>query len=358
MHPLRKLANYIILLPILLLSILSCDTGKSKDQLEPIEKAKIHEVDGKRMVWIPSGKFQMGANQPGEYQREYPAHEVEIDGFWLDKTEVTNREYLKFVKATGYLTVAEREVSWEELKKQVPPGTPKPPDSVLMPGSMVFEAPKEVSNLHDFSQWWKWTIGANWRHPLGPGSSINSLMDHPVVHISHEDALAYCEWAGKRLPTEAEWEFAARGGLNKMRFSWGEDDPRKNPKLANIWQGDFPIQNTALDGFIGTAPVGSFPSNGYGLSDMTGNVWEWVSDLFNESYYTELVSMTVCKNPQGPDRSFDSRNPYATKYVNKGGSFLCHVSYCENYRPSAREGTTPDSGMSHLGFRTVSNQPQ
>ncbi len=309
------------------------------------------------MVWIPNGQFQMGANQDGEYRREYPAHLVEVQGFWMDKTEVTNKEFKRFVDATNYVTVAERPISWEEIKKQVPPGTPKPADSVLMPGAMVFIPTETVNNLHDFSQWWKWTIGASWKTPEGPGSSIDDLMDHPVIHVSHEDALAYCKWAGKRLPTEAEWEFAARGGLEAKRFTWGDEDPLQNPKLANIWQGEFPSKDTGADGFTGTAPVGSYAPNGYGLLDMTGNVWEWVSDLFNENYYTELASMTVCKNPEGPERSFDSRDPYAVKYVNKGGSFLCHVSYCENYRPSAREGTTPDSGMSHLGFRTVSDQP-
>ncbi|MCK5343500.1 MAG: formylglycine-generating enzyme family protein, partial [Candidatus Heimdallarchaeota archaeon] len=259
-----------------------------------------------------------------------------------------------FVEATGCVTVAERSISWEELKKQAPAGTPKPPDSLLMPGSLVFNSPKFVNGLHDYSQWWKWTIGASWKAPYGPGSSIDNILDHPVVHVCLEDAEAYCNWAGKRLPTEAEWEFAARGGLDGKRFTWGDEDPLKNPKLANIWQGEFPINNTGEDGFFGTSPVGSFPANNYGLLDMTGNVWEWVSDVYNENYYSEFSNMKLCKNPKGANSSFDSREPYAVKYVNKGGSFLCHVTYCENYRPSAREGTTPDSGMSHLGFRTVS----
>lgn len=349
----------ILLYSFLVISIsilFACNTSQKirMTQANQEETYIIHAKDKKKMLWIPSGRFQMGASQEGEYKREYPAHLVEVNGFWIDQTEVTNREFMCFVEATGYVTVAERSISWEELKKQAPAGTPKPPDSLLMPGSLVFNSPKFVNGLHDYSQWWKWTIGASWKAPYGPGSSIDNILDHPVVHVCLEDAEAYCNWAGKRLPTEAEWEFAARGGLDGKRFTWGDEDPLKNPKLANIWQGEFPINNTGEDGFFGTSPVGSFPANNYGLLDMTGNVWEWVSDVYNENYYSEFSNMKLCKNPKGANRSFDSREPYAVKYVNKGGSFLCHVTYCENYRPSAREGTTPDSGMSHLGFRTVS----
>ena len=305
-----------------------------------------------KMVWIEGGEFNMGATIKGLYEREYPAHRVQVDGFWMDNHEVTNAQYQEFVDATNYVTVAERPVDWELLKTQLPPGTPKPEDSVLLPGSLVFNASNGPVGLDNPANWWYWTVGANWRHPQGPGSSIASIMNHPVVQIAHEDAVAYSKWAGKRLPTEAEWEFAARGGLENKKYSWGDEDPKNRSDLANIYHGDFPYNNTAIDKYPGTAPVMQFMPNGYNLYDMSGNVWEWCSDLFHENYYKELP-FKVCKNPSGAKTSFNPRDPYATERVTKGGSFLCHVSYCYNYRPSAREGTSTDSGMSHLGFRCV-----
>ena len=338
---------------ILLLAIIfsaSCNEGGNENNSFTQEN-KSEATSG--MVWIPGGEFKMGASVDGEYKREYPAHQVKVDGFWMDETEVTNSEFAQFVEETGYVTVAERKVMWEQIKQDLPPGTPKPHDSILAPGSLVFVAPEVAVPLDDITQWWKWTLGADWRHPEGPSSSIEGKGDHPVVQVCFEDAQAFAKWAGKRLPTEAEWEFASRGGLAEKRFSWGDKDPQDDPSLANIWQGVFPYENLESDGFYRTAPVKQYPANGYGLYDMSGNVWEWCTDLFNENYYQEASKMALCENPTGARSSFDSREPYATKRVNKGGSFLCHVSYCENYRPSAREGTTEDTGMSHLGFRCV-----
>jgi formylglycine-generating enzyme required for sulfatase activity len=308
------------------------------------------------MVWIPGGEFVQGADYPGAYRREYPAHKTTVNGFWMDKTEVTNAQYLEFVEATGYVTVAERDVDWEEIKKQVEPGTPKPADSLLKAGSLVFAPPNEKIPLNNIHQWWKWKVGANWRHPEGPGSHIENRMDHPVVHIAYEDALAYCEWAGRRLPTEAEWEFAAQGGNSTAKFPWGKADPREDSltKRANIWQGEFPHNNSALDGFTGTAPVAQYEPNGYGLYDMAGNVWELCSDYYSVNFYQiKQADIAMCNNPKGPKKSHNPMNPYETERVHKGGSFLCHYTYCENYRISSREGIAEDTGLPHSGFRCV-----
>jgi formylglycine-generating enzyme required for sulfatase activity len=309
------------------------------------------------MVWIPGGEFSMGSTDPLARPDEQPVHRVRVDGFWMDATEVTNAQFAAFVKATGYVTVAERKVDWEELKKQVPPGTPKPDDAALAPGSLVFTPPAQPVDLRNHQQWWSWVPGANWRHPAGPGSSIEGKDDHPVVQIAWDDAVAYCRWAGKRLPTEAEWEFAARGGLDGKRNAWG-DEP-VDAKRANTWQGHFPDRNTAEDGFTGTAPVKRFPANGYGLYDMAGNVWEWCSDYYRPDTYARQVLVAgglqaVIVHPAGPERSLDPRNPLAPESrVQRGGSFLCNDSYCASYRPSARMAAPPDTGMQHVGFRTV-----
>jgi formylglycine-generating enzyme required for sulfatase activity len=286
---------------------------------------------------------------------------VWVRGYWIDRTEVTNAQFAEFVKATGYRTVAERPVDWEELKKQVPPGTPKPDDAMLQPGSLVFTPPAAAVDTRDVGGWWTWTIGANWRQPTGPGSDLKGLDDRPVVHVAFEDAVAYAKWAGKRLPTEAEWERAARGGLEGKMNGWG-DEP-VDATRCNIWQGHFPDRNTKEDGFAGVAPVGSYPPNGYGLFDMAGNVWEWCSDLYRpDTYATQMLAVggggTTVENPKGPEKSFDPRNPHAPESrVHRGGSFLCNDSYCASYRPSARMATPPDTGMSHLGFRCVSDAP-
>ncbi len=305
------------------------------------------------MVLIPSGDFVMGAVQEGEYRREYPAHPVHVDAFYMDSTEVSNADFMEFVKATDYKTIAEREIDWEELKEQLPPGTPKPDEEALQPGSLVFSPPAPGVALESHFQWWDWKVGANWKNPLGDETPPEMDMELPVIHVAYLDAKAYCEWKGKRLPTEAEWEFAARGGLDGQRFVWGDEDPLHNDTLANIWQGEFPRENSAADGYLERAPVGSYHPNGYGLYNMAGNVWEWCSDLFHESYFKTIDGTKVCYNPIGPNTSYDPRDPYAIKRVIKGGSFLCHVSYCENYRPSAREGSSEDTGMPHVGIRCV-----
>jgi len=307
------------------------------------------------MVWIPGGQYMQGAVPRDSHAmpHEKPAHPVVIDGFYMDIHEVTNAQFSKFVKETGYITVAERALDWEELKQQLPEGTPKPADSILQPGSLVFRKTKSpVPNLYDFSQWWEWRIGANWKRPHGPGSSIEGLEDHPVVQISYEDALAYCEWAGRRLPTEAEWEYAARGGNNGSIYFWG-DDATSLSKMANTWNGEFPVRNDVTDGFEGKAPVMAFPPNAFGLYDMSGNVWEWTSDWFDNEYYASIAAEGVTRNPEGPAEASNPANPYAQERVIKGGSFLCNESYCASYRISARMASSIDSALEHLGFRTV-----
>ncbi|MGE3318579.1 MAG: formylglycine-generating enzyme family protein [Candidatus Berkiella sp.] len=305
----------------------------------------------KNMRWIPAGEFTMGAEDSRSMQNERPAHKVKIDGFWLDEHLVTNAEFAKFVKATGYITTAEKKPDWEQLKTQLPPGTPKPESSKLVAGSLVFTPPNHPVSLRNLSGWWTWVPGACWQHPEGPGSTIKGREDHPVVHISWDDANAYAKWAGKRLPTEAEWEYAARGGLEGKRFPWGDEFRPKGKFMANTFQGQFPHHGVAEDGYLGTSPVKAFPVNGYGLYDMVGNVWEWTHDWYRADVHTQLQSQGMCHNPQGPEQSFDPLDVYASKRVIKGGSFLCHVDYCESYRPSARRGQTPDTGTSHIGFR-------
>lgn len=305
------------------------------------------------MVWIPGGEFRMGSNDAMARENEKPAHRVKVDGFWMDKTPVTNAEFQKFVDATGYVTVAERKPVWEELKKQLPPGTPKPDDSLLVAGSMVFTPSRGPVDLRNMANFWRWVPDTDWKHPEGPGSNLKGRENHPVVQVCWDDAVAYAKWTGKRLPTEAEWEFAARGGQNGNRYYWG-DEFRPNGKfMANTWTGDFPYSNSKEDGFAGTAPVGSFPANGYGLVDMAGNVWNWCSDWYRPDTHVEMAKEMVCPNPTGPLKSFSPVNPYQTERVTKGGSFLCQESYCASYRPSARRGMPPDTGMSHVGFRCV-----
>ncbi len=310
------------------------------------------------MMWVPAGDFTMGWDGPEGRPDEQPAHRVHVDGFWIDATEVTNAQFRAFVDATGYITTAERPVDWEELKKQLPPETPRPLDEVLAPASMVFTPPNHAVDLRDFSQWWTWMHSTDWRHPDGPGSSIEGKDDFPVVHVAWADAVAYCEWAGKRLPTEAEWERAARYGHDDERYAWGEGLTPDGKHMANIWQGTFPHDNTGEDGYLRLAPVKQFPPNALGLYDMAGNVWEWTADQFRPDTYARRVDNLgesgCCANPTGPDTTVDPRNPHAPdSRVQKGGSFLCHADYCSSYRPSAKMATPPDTGMSHLGFRCV-----
>lgn len=308
------------------------------------------------MVWIAGGTFLQGAvaHDKMAMEHEKPAFKVAVDGFYMDVTEVTNTQFAKFVKETGYITTAEREIDWEEMKRQVPEGTPKPHDSILQPGSLTFKKAKvSVPNLYDFSQWWRWTIGASWQHPNGPDSDIKGKDNYPVVQVTFEDAMAYCEWSGRRLPTEAEWELAARGGSNGTTYFWGDDASVLDEK-ANTWEGEFPVQNTMGDGFELRAPVKSYAANAYGLYDMAGNVWEWTSDWYNTNYYKEsTISNITLRNPQGAGTPFTANNPYAKEKVIKGGSFLCSASYCASYRVSAKMGSSTDSSLEHTGFRTV-----
>ncbi len=308
------------------------------------------------MVWIPAGTFMQGAvpQDKAAMAHEKPQHPVHVDGFFMDVTEVTNAQFKAFVDATAYITVAEREIDWEVFKSQLPEGTPKPPDSILQPGSLLFKkTAKSVSNLYDFSQWWRWTIGANWKHPLGKNSNILEVMDHPVVHVSFEDAKAYCKWAGRRLPTEAEWEYAARGKEKNTTFLWG-DDPSKLAKWVNSWEGEFPVNNTLADGYERSAPVKTYLPNSFGLYEMAGNVWEFTSDWYNLKYYEELAALkTVVDNPKGASKTYNPNNPLIEEVIIKGGSFLCTDSYCASYRLSSRMGNSTDSSSEHVGFRTV-----
>lgn len=295
------------------------------------------------MVRLSGGEFMMGTNSKEFYKHERPAHPVKVNAFWMDTTEVTNKEFKKFIEATGYSTIAERKPDWEELKQQLPEGTPKPADSILVAGSLVFNPPDGFVSLQDYSQWWKWIEGANWKNPEGKASSIEARWDHPVVHVAYEDAQAYCQWAGKRLPTEAEWEFAAQ-----------TTSPDEVGIIrANYFQGSFPTRNLLEDGFERTAPAGSFEANNFGLYDMIGNVWEWTSDKYNVNYFATLPTDKPTDNPTGPEQSFDPNEPGVVKYVTKGGSFLCASNYCSNYRTTSRQGTAFDSGMSNVGFRCV-----
>ncbi|WP_422861595.1 formylglycine-generating enzyme family protein [Flagellimonas sp. W118] len=344
------------------------EIGTSKKEATKIQSKKVDTIglikklpsniklpDG--MVWVPGGIFKQGAVQQDAeaMQHEKPAHEVAVDGFFMDATPVTNAKFSEFVNETGYVTIAERVPDWEELKQQLPEGTPKPHDSILQPGSLIFRKTKtSLPNLYDFSQWWSWSIGASWKKPEGPNSSILGREDHPVVHISYEDALAFCKWANRRLPTEAEWEYAARGGEDGTTFFWGNDVSELS-KYSNTWEGEFPVENTKNDGFEGSSPVGMFPTNAFGLFDMAGNVWEWTGDWYNPNYYQELKTIGIVRNPRGAKEPFNPTNPYVREKVIRGGSFLCSDSYCASYRISARMASTMDSSMGHLGFRTVAS---
>ncbi|MFD1161154.1 formylglycine-generating enzyme family protein [Hwangdonia seohaensis] len=308
------------------------------------------------MVWIPKGSFLQGAVPQDEIAmaHEKPQHAVTVDGFFMDITEVTNAQFSKFVDETGYITTAEREIDWEEMKKQLPEGTPKPHDTILQPGSLMFKKTKtSVPNLYDFSQWWRWVIGVNWKKPSGINSTLEGKEDYPVTHISFEDAQAYCKWAGKRLPTEAEWEYAARAQNENTTYFWGNDVSLLSKK-ANTWEGEFPVFNTLEDGFERTAPVKSYPGNDFGLYDMAGNVWEWTSDWYNVNYYKELASKnTPAINPKGATEAYNPNNPYVQEKIIKGGSFLCSYTYCASYRISSKMGSSTDSSSEHIGFRTV-----
>ncbi len=315
-------------------------------------KTKNHQ----NMVWVEGGNFMMGGDNKQALPDEFPKHKVIIDGFWIDQTEVTNAQFAKFVQATGYVTTAERKPDWEQLKKQLPAGTPKPNKSLLTPASLVFKPGNGPVSLVDYSQWWTWAKNANWKHPHGAKSNLIGKEDYPAVQVSYDDALSYCKWAGKRLPTEAEWEFAARGGLQNKIYPWGNEPIDSGKPKANSWQGNFPYKNSMQDRFYYTSPVKSFAPNGYKLYDMAGNVWEWCADYYDNSYYTAINRSDGIKNPPGPAKARDPDEPSASKRVVRGGSFLCNDSYCSGYRVSRRMKTTEDSGMEHLGFRCVQNK--
>jgi formylglycine-generating enzyme required for sulfatase activity len=311
------------------------------------------------MVWIPAGEFSMGTDAASEAVcglssltgDSQPVHRVYVDGFWMDKTEVTNEQFEKFVKATGYVTAAERTPTAAEF-----PGAP--PEN-LVAGSVVFTAPAGPVPLNNHYQWWSYVKGANWRHPLGPGGGLKGREKYPVVQVAYEDAAAFAKWAGKRLPTEAEFEFAARGGTQGGRYAWGDELKPGGKWMANIFQGHFPDKDTGEDGFAGLAPVAQFPSNGYGLYDMAGNVWEWCSDWYRPDYYAQLAAAgVVARNPQGPDSSFDPAEPAQQKRVMRGGSFLCTDQYCTAYMVGTRGKGEISSGANHLGFRCVRSAAQ
>jgi sulfatase modifying factor 1 len=306
------------------------------------------------MVWIPGGKFSMGTVDPRSLDRcgadampdARPIHRVDVDAFWMDQVEVTNEQYAGFVEATAYKTVAERVPTLEEI-----PGA-KPEQ--LVAGSLVFHPTAEAVPLDDISRWWSYVPGANWRHPEGPGSNIDGRGDYPVVQMAFEDAEAYARWAGKRLPTEAEWERAARGGVEGKPYSWGDDLKPEGRWMANIWQGKFPVKDAAEDGFAGIAPVAKFPPNGFGLHDMAGNVWEWCSDWYRPDTYARRVRLEkISINPQGPGASLDPTAPNVPTRVQRGGSFLCTDQYCTRYMVGSRGKGEVSSAGNHVGFRCV-----
>ena len=298
------------------------------------------------MAFVAGGEFTMGSDR--HYPEEAPAHRVKVDGFWIDRTPVTNREFRRFVKETGHVTFAEIAPDPKDYPGALP--------HMLRAGSLVFVKSKGPVNLKDWSNWWTFAFGADWQHPYGPGSSIKGLDDHPVVHISYRDAEAYAQWAGKALPTEAEWEFAARGGLDDADFAWGDELEPSGKSMANTWQGEFPWQNLMSDGYEGTSPVGIYPPNGYELYDMIGNTWEWTTDWYTAGH-KQQQSCCMPVNPRGP-RAEDSYDPCQPQIkiprkVIKGGSHLCAPNYCRRYRPAARHAEPIDTSTCHLSFRCI-----
>lgn len=321
-----------------------------------LNKATPHRAAPPGMVWVPGGAFSMGSEDPrampaGGHESmadARPIHRVYVDGFWMDKTDVTNAEFARFVKATGYVTLAERKPRAQDF-----PGVPA---DKLVPGSIVFQPPAHAVSLDDPSQWWQYVPGANWRHPEGPGSSLRGRENYPVVQVAYDDAVAYARWADKRLPTEAEWEFAARGGLTGKMYAWG-DTLRPNGRwMANIHEGSFPTRDTGEDGYAGIAPVAGYPSNGFGLYDMSGNVWQWVSDWYRPDYYEQLAAKGLAHNPQGPASSLDPDEPNVAKHVQRGGSFLCTSQYCSRYMVGTRGKGETSTASNHLGFRCVRSE--
>ncbi len=318
--------------------------------------AKPKEDTPENMVWIPGGEFSMGAADPQGIDHNHvgmqattdsrPIHRVYVDSFWMDRTEVTNAEFRRFVDSTKHITTAEKPLSKDEYPDTSP--------DMLVPGSVVFSAPEKAVPLSEPLRWWAWVKGANWNHPEGPSSNIDSRDQFPVIHVSFFDAEAFCRWAGKRLPTEAEWEFAARGGLSGKLYAWGDEFRPQEKWMANTFQGHFPDTNTQSDGYLTAAPVAQFPANAYGLFDIAGNVWEWVSDWYRPDYYAQLARENeIPRNPKGPSSSFDPDEPGPAKRVHRGGSFLCTEQYCSRYMVGTRAKGDVNTGTNHLGFRCV-----
>lgn len=312
-----------------------------------VDRAAPGPAPNRGMVWIPGGTFRMGSDE--HYPEEAPAHRVTVDGFWMDRHPVTNLDFTVFVRRTGHVTKAEQPADPADYPGALP--------DRLGAASSVFVSPPRPVSLDDPYNWWTYVPGADWRHPQGPGTSVRRRPDHPVVHVAWPDVVAYAEWAGKQIPTEAEWERAARGGLDGAAYAWGDDLNPGGRWMANTWQGDFPVHNTEADGYAGTSPVGRFPANGYGLRDMIGNVWEWTDDWYQEHSAAPSHSCCAVPNPRGGDRerSHDPRQPgiRIPRKVMKGGSHLCAPNYCRRYRPAARMPQAIDTSTSHLGFRCI-----
>jgi len=338
----EKVLSYIVTCVFIIVFASCKNQNEEATALSGAKKTENHSaaVVKPAMVWIPGGSFQMGTDDP-MFPDAQPIHKVTVKGFLMDEHEVTNAEFEQFVKATNYVTIAEQ--------KPDPKDFPGVPLESLVAGSAVFTAPDHKVSLDNSLQWWKYVEGANWKHPLGPTSSLPGLENYPVVQISYVDAAAYAKWAGKRLPTEAEWEFAARGGKEGQKYYWGSDLKPGGKWVANIYQGDFPGQNTGEDGFVGIAPVKSYAANAYGLYDMDGNVWEWCNDFYRGDYY----SQSPANNPKGPVDSYDPEEPGAVKRVQRGGSFLCSDQYCIRYKSGSRGKGEISSGSNNLGFRCV-----
>lgn len=341
---------YHICITLFLILQVSCQSATEKDsRVNTIPKsaapdAPVIATDSitTKMVFIPAGKFLMGSDD-ARFPDAQPVHEVTLSGFWMDEHEVTNADFARFVKATGYVTVAERELN--------PADFPGVPADKLVPGSGVFTPPAREVSLDNSLQWWQYVPGASWRYPKGPNSSITDKPNNPVVQVCYLDAAAFARWAGKRLPTEAEWEYAAQGGKGRRKFYWGDELKPGGKWMANIYQGNFPEKNTGEDGFIDLAPVKSYPGNSYGLYDLDGNVWEWCQDFYQPGYYRHSPN----QNPQGPTQSYDPEEPGAEKRVQRGGSFLCSDEYCIRYLPGSRGKGEVSSASNNLGFRCVKN---
>ena len=337
-------------------------TKKFLDKVAEIETNLEKQKNTDQMVFIEGGVFDMGGDVALGYKNyqptalpqndEYPKHSVQLNDFYMDKHEVTVKEFEEFVKATNYVTVAEMDIDWEELKKQLPAGTSKPNEESLKAGSLLFKYLEKKSGKENLNQWWFFRKGVSWKNPNGLNPKLSDIYNHPVTHISWYDALAFAKWAGKRLPSEAEYEYAMRGGEDNTMYPWGNKEINPEEIQGNFFQGDFPYINSKEDGFEKVAPVMSFQPNAYGLYDISGNVWEWTMDWYSAKYYLELEKMQS-KNPKGPNKTFEVYNANATHKVVRGGSFLCNDSWCSGYRNARRMRLSPDSGMEHLGFRLV-----